>query len=90
MIGTDQYDSVSKAVRITADRYVSEPAPEKRVGAVSEKRKKKKKKKKDTARTPESDESYRYQCPTCVGHWYFAKNGVSMQPRKKMRIYVSK
>ena len=87
MIGTDQYDSVSKAVRITADRYVSEPAPEKRVGAVSEKRKKKKK---DTARTPESDESYQYQCLTCVGHWYFAKNGVSMQPRKKMRIYVSK
>ena len=42
MIGTDQYDSVSKAVRITADWYVSEPAPEKRVGAVSEKRKKKK------------------------------------------------
>ena len=42
MIGTDQYDSVSKAVRITADWYVSEPAPEKRVGAVLEKRKKKK------------------------------------------------
>ena len=84
MIGTDQYDSVSKAVRITADWYVSEPAPEKRVGAVSEKRKKKK--------TPlgHPDESYRYQCLTHVGHWYFAKNGVSMQPRKKMRIYVSK
>ena len=43
MIGTDQYDSVSKAVRITADRYVSEPAPEKRVGEAKKKKRKKKK-----------------------------------------------
>ena len=38
-----------------------------RVKAVSEKRKKKKKKR-DTRRTPESGESYPYQCPTCVRH----------------------
>ena len=40
------------------------------VHAVSEKQKKK-----DTALTPESGESYRY-----VGHRYFAKKGVSVQP----------
>ena len=40
------------------------------------------KKKKDTARTSESGESYWYWCPTCVGHRYFAKNGVSVQPSR--------
>ena len=53
-----------------------------RVGAMSEKRKKKKKKR-DTARTLESGESYRFRCPTCVGHRYVAKNGVSVQPSCK-------
>ena len=52
-----------------------------RVGAVlapcwrSEKRRRK-----DTVQTLESGESYQYRCPTHVGHWYFAKNGVSVQP----------
>ena len=39
-------------------------------------RRSEKRKKKDTARTPESGDSDRY-----VGHRYFAKNGVSLQPR---------
>ena len=49
-----------------------------RVKAVSEKQKKR-----DTRRTPESGESYPYQCPTHVRHRHGAKNGVSVQPRKK-------
>ena len=48
-----------------------------------------KKKKKDTARTPESGESYQYRCPTRVGHQYFAKNGVSVQPKKKYKIALT-
>ena len=44
---------------------------------------KKKKKKRDTRRTPESSESYPYRCPTRVRHQHDAKNGVSVQPRKK-------
>ncbi|KAK9985652.1 hypothetical protein SO802_030603, partial [Lithocarpus litseifolius] len=44
-----------------------------RVDAVSEKRKEKKKKN-DTDRTPESGESYRYRCPTRVGHRHFGKD----------------
>ena len=38
-------------------------------------------KKKDITRTPESNESYQYPCPTHVGHRYSAKNGMSVQPR---------
>ena len=40
----------------------------------------KKRKKRDTARTPESDESYLFWCSTRVGHQHIAKNGVSVQP----------
>ena len=47
------------------------------VSIVSEK----KKKKRDITRTPESNKSYQYPCPTHVGHRYFAKNGMSVQPR---------
>ena len=43
----------------------------------------KKKKKEDTRRTPESDESYLFQCPTRVRHQHDTKNGVSVQPRMK-------
>ena len=39
-------------------------------------------KKKNTARTSESGKSYQYRCPTRVEHWYFVKNGVSVQPRQ--------
>jgi len=41
-----------------------------------QKKQKTKNKKQKTTRTPEFGESYRYR----VGHWYFAKNGVSVQP----------
>ena len=51
------------------------------VGAMS----KKQEKKKDTARTLESGESYRYRCLTRVGHRYFAKNGMSVQPEVRRR-----
>ena len=36
---------------------------------------------KDTARTPESDESYWSRCPTHVKHQHNAKNAISVQPR---------
>ena len=51
------------------------------VGAMS----KKQEKKKDTARTLQSGECYRYRCPTCVGHRFFAKNGMSVQPEVRRR-----
>ena len=45
---------------------VSEPH-QSRVDGVSEKQKKEKEKKRDTTRTPESGESYQFQCPIRVG-----------------------
>ena len=47
-----------------------------------------KKKKKDTARTTESDKSYRYRCSTRVDHWYFVKNGGSVQPSQAKEVYL--